>query len=81
MPEITQDKVLKSAHRQMGAVIAKAMEFLEQMEALHQLHPSEFDALRKRVISMAWDSYNVGLWLGKKTEDGIYRSEYRAESS
>lgn len=68
------DKMMKSAHRQMGAIIAKVMESLEAMECLRTLHPLEFDKVRRKVIASNWDSYNVGLWLGKQTNDDIHGS-------
>jgi hypothetical protein len=67
-------RAMTSAHRQMGAVIAKAMESLESMECLRSLTPLEFDQVRRRVISALWDSYNIGLWLGKKADDGVHGS-------
>lgn len=76
MPETKT--LMQSAHRQMGAVIAKLMESFETMPFLRSLHPLEFDRLRKRTIQGMWDAYNIGLWLGQKSggDHEIHESEY-----
>lgn len=55
------DPVLASAHKQMGAIVAKLFDELESLEYIRTLHPLEFDYVRKRMIAALWDAYNVGL--------------------
>lgn len=52
---------LASAHKQMGAIVAKLFDDLEALEYIRALHPLEFDFIRKRLIVALWDAYNVGL--------------------
>lgn len=73
MPD--EKSVLSSAHRQVGAIAAKALTALEGLESVHLLHPLEFDAIRRLFFSVSWESYMVGLRAGKKLNE-IHEPEH-----
>lgn len=50
--------------RQMSAVIGKLLSDLEEYPFVQQLHPFDFDKIRRRCIKAAWDSYAVGRTAG-----------------
>jgi hypothetical protein len=72
-------------HRQMGAIIAKMLNDIEELETIRLLHPFDLDKLRKRCIKAAWDCYVVGMNKasnGKvKENESVYSSERRTISS
>lgn len=71
-------------HRQMGAIIAKLLNDIEDLDTIRVLHPFDLDRLRKRCISAAWDCYVVGLNKGtseKVNDEPIYNSKHRAVGS
>lgn len=57
--------------RQMSAIIGKLLSDLEEMPAMREIHPMDFDKVRRRGIKAAWESFLVGRKKGMKeaTED------------
>ena len=60
-------KKLDSAHSQMGAIVGKLMDSLENTPEVRAMHPLDFDRLRRTVIASLWESYNVGFRANKDT--------------
>tara|TARA_B100000745_G_C19869781_1_gene289878 strand:- start:109 stop:345 length:237 start_codon:yes stop_codon:yes gene_type:complete len=56
----TETKKKDTYERQMSAVIGKFLSDLEEMSFLREIHPMEFDKLRRRGIDAAWECYLVG---------------------
>lgn len=46
--------------RQMSAIIAKFLTDLEDMPAMREIHPMDFDKVRRRGIDAAWECFLVG---------------------
>jgi hypothetical protein len=71
--------------RQMGAVIAKLLNDIEELQTIRTLHPFDLDKLRKRCIKAAWDCYVVGLNKGTNgkamKDESIHSTERRAIDS
>lgn len=64
--DLRTDNPIDSARRQMGAVVAKSLESVEELDFIRtNLHPMELYEVRRVIIRALWDAYNVGLRLGK----------------
>lgn len=73
----------ESTHlRQMSAVIGKLLSDLEQLPVVQELHPFEFDKIRRRCIKATWDCYAVGRMAGiSEIIDGLHPSKSGTVSS
>jgi hypothetical protein len=73
---MSSDKeLLNSAHRQMGAIVAKALDSMEGMSVLQTIHPLDFDVLRRCVFDVGWEAYKVGLRTGRRLNGTVHDAQ------
>lgn len=68
--------------KQMSAVVGKLLSDLEQMPFVREMHPFEFDKLRRRSIQSLWEAYLIGRKKGLgENSNGSDLTEHRAVGS
>ena len=67
--------------RQMSAVIGKQLSQLEELPFIKDLHPFEYDKLRRMLIDGNWESYLIGRKKGMKESDSADNAEHRTVPS